>query len=251
MITTDLVGRMGNQMFQYTMCRLIADENGFNFHIPKDGDVSCEGHHLSNFFPNIELGVVDGNITNRYYENGGYNPDILNVPNFTKIRGFFQCGDYYDNHHDKIKNWLTIDIDDDTKTILGKYPVDKYCFIHVRGTDYVNSQGWFLPRKYYLDGMSEVKKINNDILFVVITDDIEAAKSILPDLDIISNDMMVDFKLLYLSKYSIISNSSFSWWAGWLSDKEVTIAPNCWINYNRQELGSFPPDIKTNRFKFI
>ena len=35
MISTDLIGRMGNQMFQYSICRLIADQNGYNFHIPK------------------------------------------------------------------------------------------------------------------------------------------------------------------------------------------------------------------------
>jgi hypothetical protein len=28
--------------------------------------------------------------------------------------------------------------------------------------------------------------------------------------------MMVDFKILYFSKYTIITNSSFSWWASWL-----------------------------------
>jgi hypothetical protein len=34
--------------------------------------------------------------------------------------------------------------------------------------------------------------------------------------------MMVDFKIL--SKYTIITNSSFSWWASWLSnDKEIVI----------------------------
>jgi hypothetical protein len=37
--------------------------------------------------------------------------------------------------------------------------------------------------------------------------------------------MMVDFKILYFSKYTIITNSSFSWWASWLSnDKEIVIA---------------------------
>jgi hypothetical protein len=36
--------------------------------------------------------------------------------------------------------------------------------------------------------------------------------------------MMVDFKILYFSKYTIITNSSFSW-ASWLSnDKEIVIA---------------------------
>jgi hypothetical protein len=251
MISTDLIGRMGNQMFQYSICRLIADKNGYNFHIPTNGEESCEGHHLSKFFPNIDLGVIDGNIKNTYQDNNEYNPDILNLTDFTKVRGFFQCGNYYDNDHDKIKKWFDVKIDDVTKTLVTKYPINEYCFIHVRGTDYINSQNWFLSRKYYLESIEEVKKINKDIKFVVITDDINSTNNILPELDIISNDMMVDFKLLHLSKYCIISNSTFSWWAAWLSDKEIIIAPNNWLNYNNQQLGSFPLHIQTNRFKFI
>jgi hypothetical protein len=66
MITTDLIGRMGNQMYQYALCRLIAEKNSFNFFIPPTGGASCEGHHLSKFFPNIELGVIDGGVNNKY-----------------------------------------------------------------------------------------------------------------------------------------------------------------------------------------
>ena len=69
--------------------------------------------------------------------------------------------------------------------------------------------------------------------------------------DIISNDIMSDFKLLYYSKYNIISNSSFSWWTTWLSDnKIVVIGPDRWFNYKNKELG-FEPDVYTKKIKYI
>jgi hypothetical protein len=254
MITTDLIGRMGNQMYQYALCRLIAEKNSFNFFIPPNGGASCEGHHLSKFFPNIELGVIDGGVANEYNENsnnGAFNPEIFNLPNFTKLNGHFQCGRYFDDYYDIIKQWFKLELDEITKILIETYPTDKFCFIHFRGTDYVNDQQWVLPKSYYDKAIEEIKKINADLSFVVITDDISMAKTIFTEFDVLKNDMMVDFKLMNQAKYTIISNSTFAWWAAWLNDKSITIAPNCWINYNKQELGFFPSEIKSERFKYI
>jgi hypothetical protein len=62
---------------------------------------------------------------------------------------------------------------------------------------------------------------------------------------------MVDFKLMYNSKYCILSNSTFSWWSSWLTEKEISIAPNNWLNYNNPELGFHPIDIKTDKFLYV
>jgi hypothetical protein len=62
---------------------------------------------------------------------------------------------------------------------------------------------------------------------------------------------MVDFKLMYYSKYSIISSSSLAWWSNWLSDKEITIAPNNWLNYNKPGDGFYPVDIMVDKFTYI
>ena len=72
-----------------------------------------------------------------------------------------------------------------------------------------------------------------------------------PDIDAITNEMMVDFKLIYYSEYAIISNSTFAWWAAWLRDRKSTISPSNWLNYNKPELGYHPIDIKTDKFIFV
>lgn len=254
MIQCRLNGRMGNQMFQYAICRSIAEKNGYNFFIPGIGhpDVSpsTEGHHILNFFPDINMGIEDGVIRNRYIEDHTvqrFDERLLSVPDFTHINGFFQTEKYHDR--DKVRTWFNVEIDNITKSILDKY--NNHCFIHLRGTDYKNHTHWFLSKDYYQNAMDKALSINPNISFVIITDDIQISKEMFPDIDCIINDMMVDFRLIYFSKYSIISNSTFSWWASWLGNKDFVIAPDNWLNHNKPDLGFYPVDIKTNGFIYI
>ena len=90
-----------------------------------------------------------------------------------------------------------------------------------------------------------------NINFLIITDDIETCNKMFPDIESISNDMITDFKLLYYAIYSIISNSTFSWWAACLSNKSIVIAPNHWLNHNKPERGFYPVDIKSLKFKYV
>lgn len=253
MITIDLIGRLGNQMFQYAVCRTVAEKSGYSFYIPQDKN--DHGQNVSNYF-DVDMGVNVGNIQHRFGEDHTrqqFNPSIFNIPDNTSIWGFYQTDKYFIDNQMNVRNWFKIEMDDVTKSLLDKYPVDEYCYIHFRGTDYKNwdSGTRFLPMKYFEDGMNEIKSINKDIKFLVITDDVDGAKEYFQGCEVISNDMMVDFKLLYYSKYCIITNSTFSWWAAWLSDKTITIAPNNWLNYQMPHLGFYPVDIRVEKFKYL
>jgi hypothetical protein len=237
---------LGNHMFQYTICRIISLKNNYGFFIP-------DGGYLVKCFNNIDLGVNDGSITNYFSEDISkqlYDPNIFNIPNFTNLKGFFQTDKYFKGYEELVKSWFAVDMDDETNTFIEKYPVDDYCYIHIRGIDYKDA-GWVLPEKYFNDAMKKVKKVKNNISFVIITDDIEYSKKILPNIDILSNNVVTDFKLLYNSKYSIISNSSFSWWSSWLTDKKITVAPLNWLYYNEPSKGFYPMDVKTDKFIYI
>lgn len=252
MITIDLIGRLGNQMFQYAVCRTVAEKKGYQFHIPKANN--NHGQNISNYF-NLDMGVSSCN-TNRLFSEDHtvqkFNIDIFNISDNTKIWGFFQTEKYFIDNESNIKSWFKVQMDDVTESILEKYPIDDYCYIHFRGTDYKDwdNGSRFLPISYYKNAMNEILKIK-ELKFLIITDDIELASEYFPNIEIISNDMMVDFKLLYYSKYCIVTNSTFSWWAAWLSDKICVIAPNNWLNYNNPELGFYPADIKTNKFQYV
>jgi hypothetical protein len=52
-------------------------------------------------------------------------------------------------------------------------------------------------------------------------------------------------------KVIVISNSTFSWWAAWLSEKEKTIAPKYWLNYNQPEKNWYPSEIQSEKFIYV
>ena len=110
---------------------------------------------------------------------------------------------------------------------------------------------WLLPVEYYREAMEKIREEKKDIKFLIITDSVNDAKPYFDECEVISNDMMTDFSLLYHSKYCIITNSTFAWWGTWLSDKTITIAPDRWLNYNKQVSNFYPLDIKTEKFTYI
>jgi hypothetical protein len=84
---------------------------------------------------------------------------------------------------------------------------------------------WALPAKYYLNciEMSNAKNIH------IVTDDPD--HSFLNNFSkfnpkIINGDMIRDFTYLTSAKKMILSRSSFSFWAGFLSDAEEIYFPN-------------------------
>ena len=237
-------------MFQYSICRIAAEKNGYNFYIPYTGKIKeC--------FPNLELGTKDGETTNTLIDGDRYqhfDPEFLNIPDFTHLSGFFQSPKYFIGYEDKIKSWFNIEMDDKVKSIIDEYPVDEFCYLHIRGNDYkTDINNWLLPKSYFERAVLEMKKINSISKFVIVTDDVNYCNQILPGTPVICNDFMTDFKCLYYSRYTIISNSSFSWWSCWLSleFKKCVIAPDRWLNYNRINQGFWPADIKCEEFIYI
>jgi hypothetical protein len=236
---------LGNHLFQYAVCRTVAIRNGYNFYIPYSGK-------LLKCFPNLDMGICDGDISQVFPDTNGYNPAIYGVSNFTHLQGNYQSVKYYEDYEDLIKEWYKIEMDSDTEKVLEKYPIEEYCFIHLRGNS--NKSSWLmLPKSFYEKGIEKIKEINPNMKFVIVTDDYETSKEYFPELDIICGDyenIMVDFKVLYYAKYAIISNSTFSWWPRWLSEGGITFAPLNWLNYNIG--GGFNPvDINTNKFIYI
>ena len=237
MLSIDIGGRMANNLFQYAMVRSIAEKRGLNYWVNPD---SWKAFKLFN----LDFGIADGVIQRIYTENGSiYNPDVYDVEDFTGFNGFYQNEKYFD--HDKVRKWFTpiIDVSAD---------FDNVCYIHFRGGDY-NVYPWDmyqLPKSYYDEAMGFMLEKNPNLTFKVVTDDPDEARKRF-NLEIISNSMEEDFVLLMKTKYLIISNSSFSWWAGWLNLNNIVIAPHGWFYYNINKSHFEPNGIFTEKFIWI
>ena len=79
-------------------------------------------------------------------------------------------------------------------------------------------------KEYYLKALEHFPGLTS----VVFTDNIERAKDVIGlDCEYVSNTPIEDFYQLKNCDGVIMSNSSFSWWAGWLGGK--TVAPSVWF----------------------
>ncbi len=106
-------------------------------------------------------------------------------------------------------------------------PLKDTVFIHFRayGTEGVTDRHPDQTREYYKEA---VKQFPNR-KFVVFSDDRERAKEVIGmDCEYRSGNEMEDFYLMSHCDGGIIANSSYSWWAGWLSGGKI-VAPSYWF----------------------
>jgi hypothetical protein len=169
---------------------------------------------------------------------------IYNCPVNSKIDGNFQSFNYLQDYANEIKQEIKISILESTLN-------DNDCVIHVRGGDFKGIKSVALNKEYFARAMSAIISIHPTIKFKCVTDDLKYAKSILPEevefigscinglrddtqsSHHIGGDLEIDFKILISAKYLIIPNSSFSWWAAFLSPSKIlVIAPKYWAAHN-------------------
>jgi hypothetical protein len=262
MIITELYNGqgLGNQLWCYVVTRVIAQKNGYEFGIMSPnkfkgsdfleidfgkevtGGIGPEGGPPTKLPDGIQTYYKEKMITEPTYKYdvSVLDNDLIKIKDNTKIDGVMQDENYIIDYKKEITQWLKIKSE---KNILD-YSNDEICVIHVRGGDFRGSLA-LLGGKYYTDSIEKMKTINNVKKFVAITDDIHYCNSILPNIEIVSsskygNDnrkaqhhiggpIHTDFTILKNARYSIISSSSFSWWATWInSENKFVIAPKYW-----------------------
>lgn len=116
--------------------------------------------------------------------------------------------------------------------------------LHVRRGDYLNHKEYIkLEVKFYVQAIERLWNANNDICTIVlISDDIEWCKYNFKSLEgrfefqYKNGTIVDDFNELYFSKNLIIGNSTFSYWAAFLSEKVNTVYPKRWYTDQNTEL---------------
>lgn len=116
--------------------------------------------------------------------------------------------------------------------------------LHIRGGDYLNDLnagtfGGICTREYYCRAIEYIKKRVERPKVYVFTNDKEYAEEIMSGITIDYqyvdwNDecyAYADLLLMSKCKHHVLANSSFSWWAEYLSDQTgITVAPSRWMN---------------------
>jgi hypothetical protein len=275
MIISNITGGLGNQMFQYATAKklsvikntdLAVDTTPFewdklrvfelndffnvNVKIATTADINyVKSNHKYSLSDRIKRKLKGGDFP--YYlhstvteQSFVYDENMLNVNKNCILVGHWQSEKYFSD----IKSLILKDFtfkhtpNEYYKNIITELQNKNTVSMHIRRGDYVNdaSTNSFhgtCTIDYYNSAMAFMSKQISDIVYVIISDDIEWCKrymSHIPNSIFIENNKgkhYEDMRLMTLCQHNIIANSSFSWWGAWLntnSDK-IVIAPQQWF----------------------
>lgn len=254
----DFTGFLGNRMFQTAATIGIANKHGLD-NIVK----FSESEYLSSF---KNLSCVSNDIIRQlnyvdiHEQSFGYQDVVLSDVNSNyNIIGYRQTEKYFDHCKDLIKK--SFEFKDEIKDIcqiiidnLRKEYFKKLISVHIRCGDYLKLKEHhtcLMDMTYYSNALQEFNF--DESVFIIFSDEpkiaseyfgkIHSGKIKYKVLDKMSaaNGMC----LMSMMDSHIIANSSYSWWASWLSGKK-TVAPskNKWFGpaYNDMEVNDIIPE---------
>lgn len=251
MIGVELIGRLGNHMWQYAVCRTLAEKNNYDFHIPR----SFLGSELFDCSLGVESDETKMQYTDSYMHNSFmaqfYNPNIVRLQDFTKLVGFFQSERYILENKLNIQEWFSLK--NPNIELIEKLDLfSDVCVINFRGGDYKEIPDVYLEKDYWINSVEHMKKQSNNMKFIVITDDVDAASKLFPEYPTYHFSIAEDFFVISHAKYLIIANSTFSWWGAWLNKScQKVIAPKFWMRYNQSNGWWAPGESITKGFFYM
>ena len=176
----------------------------------------------------------------------GFDPRIALEKANVYLKGYWQSEKYFSDEADVIRRELSVSLPPTGKNaeFFRKIQETPSIAIHVRRGDYVSNPKALAfhgtcPPNYYLSAVEHIiKETNRDYIAYIFSDDCTwARKNIkLPCNTVIvdhnkSDSAHEDLRLMAACQHQVISNSTFSWWAGWLntSSEKVVVAPDRWF----------------------
>jgi hypothetical protein len=237
------LGRLGNQMFQYTALRGLAQRHGYEYCLPPRAvvatrDINCVNSDIT-MFECFKIPEAPKHVTNfpKVMEaNFGLDQNLWeHCPDNISLYGYFQTEKYFKHIEKQIRDAFTFvdEIRQPTEEAFkSNFGDTEVVAIHLRRGDYLQYPHHPVQTlEYYAEGLSHMPE---DIPVMVFSDGIEWCKEqelfqgerfIFAE----GNSTGVDLCLQSLCTYHIIANSSFSWWGAWLAKSKKTVAPSIWF----------------------
>lgn len=251
MIATEILkGQgLGNQLFCYVTTRCIALDRNLSFGIKDTGWIGDKRYNLDGiYWMNLYMGepvpdnlpiyneMVIRHKTDTCFHDSfigcdirSYDMGLISVPDNTMIFGIMQDERYFYHRKSEIKNWLRVK----SEYECYDFSRENLCVINFRGGEYVGYSELYLEENYWRNAIKNMKRYNSSLDFIIITDDVDAANKMLPEIDAYHFDVGKDYSILKNAHYLILSNSSFSFFPTFTSETlKMAIAPKYWARHN-------------------
>lgn len=267
MITAQLVGGLGNQMFQYAAGRALSLRRGVGLRLDASEFKTYRLHRygLNHLAISAEVtnvrqpGSTGSRVLDRlrdlaglgapalYRENGlRFDPSVLTLQGNTTLAGYWQCERYFSDHADQIRAELTVKtpVAGDNLTCLERICSGVSISVHIRRGDYVsnpaaNSVHGTCDIPYYEAAAHHIaERCGKTPVFYIFSDDPDWVREnfkipfeMIPVRHNSVDRNYEDLRLMSACNHHIIANSSFSWWGAWLnpSKGKIVVAPQRWF----------------------
>lgn len=239
MISVNLQGGLGNQMFQIAAIVALSlrnnDEYGIDINkcfTPNQGNTANK--YSNTIFKNIKK--IDDFKFENFYREIKFSYDKIPYKKNLLIDGYFQSEKYFEDYKKDIKELFYFS-EKNKKKIEDYFSnnnlIDKQITsVHVRRGDYLNFSDfhYVCPLEYYKNSIEKI----GDSYFIFISDDLDWVKNnfksknyYIPEF----NDELLDLTLMTMCDNNIISNSTFSWWGAYIDNKpkQQIISPKKWF----------------------
>ena len=153
--------------------------------------------------------------------------NIQHNPHKLIVGGLFQRYEYYQPHKKNIKQWLDFDKP-------SPQAGDNDLVIHIRIGDF-KDLGWLLPFSFY-EKCIDYAKPSKIYLVTDSPKDSYFSQFDKYNHEIISESPWDDFAFISSSAQICVANSTFSWWAAFLSNASKIYAPLFDLRYNFQNI---------------
>lgn len=233
MLTCNLMGGMGNQLFQWAASQAAA----------KIHNTEC--YYVASYFLNKgswKFSLYDFDLKPKILEQHLFVfPEIHDdfhykpLPDNSYLNGYWQSEKYFLQNESNLRKELEI-TEERRYDILKMYPFlkDETVSLHVRRGDYLKASDVHpsQPVSYYDTALDLIRKSDTNVL--VFSDDIDWCRENFKYDNMYFSENQTNITDLYsmsLCTHNVIANSSFSWWGAWLNsntDKKV-IAPKNWF----------------------
>jgi len=224
MLAVQLMGGLGNQLFQLAFAETLSRETGRTLSM-LSYDSPSNAHSKTQYFQTIFsdftacpiLSSPYSNFKELSFERIRTLPSLTNNPRIC-MDGYFQ-------------NWEYASPTFINRLRLPVTPATDTAFLHIRGGDYVNNSFHDVGLRTYYE--KALKLFPADTFFYVFTNDIDYAKTMgflknLPHCFIIADEITSLAMMSKCSRGGICANSTFSWWGAFLNPNRTLVMPGTW-----------------------
>ena len=253
MITCNLMGGLGNQLFQIfaTISYAIKVKQGFHF-LYTEFLGKRQTYWNTFLFPLKGFTSTRslGNTTILQEQDFGYNelPILQNNEQSISLYGYFQSCKYFDTYYDTICKLIRLKTQQNNITQTYYHNYDKLISMHFRLGDYKLLQEYhpIMTYTYYFNSIQHIISTTNHselhILYFCEKEDNAIVQETIKELSkafplckfIKAFDTITDWEqMLMMSccRHNIIANSTFSWWGAYFNGHadKIVCYPNIWF----------------------